>query len=252
MRHLSKNKANQILSLLDLGQSTRAIAAQTGVGHSTMQRVSASMGGDCIKSPGGCPHKLSSTTIHHAAHLITSGKVKTAKSATKLLRHTTSATFCATTLRRGLKGMGFKAKIKVKKPGLTVRHMRQCFAFATAHQDWTVEDWKKVVFTDETKLNRVEAKGREWVWVREGEKLSDRMVQKTQKYGGGHLMFWGCMSWEGVGNRAKIEPTMDADKYLTVLELALLSTMKMWKKTWKEKIFQQDNDSKHTSKKAKV
>ena len=28
--------------------------------------------------------------------------------------------------------------------------------------------------------------------------------------------------------------------------------MKMWEKTWKEKIFQQDNESKHTSKKAKV
>ena len=78
--------------------------------------------------------------------------------------------------------MDFKAKIKVKKLGLTVSHMRQHFTFAKAHQDWTVEDWKKVVFTDEIKLNRVKAKGREWVWVREGEKLSDRMVQKTQKY----------------------------------------------------------------------
>jgi hypothetical protein len=42
-----------------------------------------------------------------------------------------------------------------------------------------------------------------------GERLSDRLVQGTVKFGGGSLMMWGCMTWEGVGYAAKIYGRMD-------------------------------------------
>ena len=32
-----------------------------------------------------------------------------------------------------------------------------------------------------------------------GEGLTDRLVQGTVKFGGGSLMIWGCMFWEGPG-----------------------------------------------------
>ena len=38
-----------------------------------------------------------------------------------------------------------------------------------------------------------------------GEGLSDRLVQGTVKFGGGSLMMWGCMSWDGVGYSCKID-----------------------------------------------
>ncbi|KAG2070375.1 hypothetical protein BDR04DRAFT_1018812, partial [Suillus decipiens] len=38
-----------------------------------------------------------------------------------------------------------------------------------------------------------------------GERLSDRLVHGTVKFGGGSLMMWGCMTWEGVGYAAKID-----------------------------------------------
>ena len=36
------------------------------------------------------------------------------------------------------------------------------------------------------------------MWKKDGEGLSDRLVQGTKKFGGGSLM-WGCMTWEGAG-----------------------------------------------------
>lgn len=33
---------------------------------------------------------------------------------------------------------------------------------------WTVEDWKRVVWSDETKINRVGSDGRNWVWKKQG------------------------------------------------------------------------------------
>jgi len=61
--------------------------------------------------------------------------------------------------------------------------------YAEAHQHWTVDDWKRVVWTDETKVNCLGSDGKRWVWKREGEGLNDRLVQGTVKFGGGSLMF---------------------------------------------------------------
>ncbi|KIJ16551.1 hypothetical protein PAXINDRAFT_34368, partial [Paxillus involutus ATCC 200175] len=47
-----------------------------------------------------------------------------------------------------------------------------------------------------------------------GEGLSDRLVEGTLKFGGGSVMMWGCMAWEGVGYATKIDGRMDGDLYL--------------------------------------
>ena len=66
--------------------------------------------------------------------------------------------------------------------------------FSLSHKDWTREDWKKVLWLDETKINHLGSDGRQWVWKKDGEGLSDRWVQGTKKFEGGYLMMWGCMT----------------------------------------------------------
>ena len=88
--------------------------------------------------------------------------------------------------------------------------------FGLAHKDWTVEDWKGVVWSDETKINRLGSDGRKWAWKKAGEGLSDRLVQGTVKFGGGSVMVWGCMMWEGPGYACKIDGRMDGDLYVSM------------------------------------
>ena len=64
-------------------------------------------------------------------------------------------------------------------------------------------------------------------------------------------MVWGCMGWNGVGQLAEVEGRMDADQYVIILEDYLLPSMEDFGISTQELIFQQDNDPKHTSKKAK-
>jgi len=85
--------------------------------------------------------------------------------------------------------------------------------YSEAHQHWPVDDWERVVWTDETKVNHLGSDGKLWVWKREGEGLNDRLVQGTVKFGGGSLMFWGCMFWKGAGYGTKIDGRMDADLF---------------------------------------
>ena len=46
--------------------------------------------------------------------------------------------------------------------------------------------------------------------------LSDRLVQGTVKFGGGSLMIWGCMFWEGPGYTTKIDGNMAAEFFVSV------------------------------------
>ncbi len=56
---------------------------------------------------------------------------------------------------------------------------------ARIHEEWTVEDWKRVVFSHETKINRFNADGRTWCWVNDQKIFPDRAVKQTVKHGGG-------------------------------------------------------------------
>ena len=64
-----------------------------------------------------------------------------------------------------------------------------------------------------------------------GERLSDRLVQGTVKFGGGSLMIWGYMSWEGSGYTTKIDGRMDADLFVSILDDELQQSIRYYKKS---------------------
>lgn len=144
-----------------------------------------------------------------------------------------------------------KAVVKKKKPKLTQKHRKERLDYAIAHQHWTVEDWKKVVWSDETKINHVGSDGRKWAWKKAGEGLSDRLVEDTLKFGGGSVMMWGCMMWDGVGYACKVDGTMNGELYVSILEDELKNSIEYYGKETDEVIFQQDNAKIHTCKMAK-
>jgi hypothetical protein len=84
-----------------------------------------------------------------------------------------------------------------------------------------------------------------------GQELPDRLVYDTLEYGGGHVMLWGCMTWEGVGFACKRDGNMDGQLYKEILENELLQALEYYGLEVGDIIFQQDNDPKHISKKAK-
>jgi DDE superfamily endonuclease len=64
-------------------------------------------------------------------------------------------------------------------------------------------------------------------------------------------MVWGCMGWNGVGKLIEVEGKMDAEQYCEILEEGLVESFETLEMEEGEHYFQQDNDPKHTSKKAK-
>jgi Transposase/DDE superfamily endonuclease len=252
MRTLSSANQNRILSLLDAGLTLSNIAASTGYNISTVSRLRSKHRSHLYKSLGGRPAKLSPANIRHAQHLISSGKAETAVDVAKSLSQVNNQTLSAQTVHRGLKAAGMKAVTKKKRPILSKRHRKARMDFAITHQHWTVEDWKRVVWSDETKINRLGSDGKKWAWKKSGEGLTDRLVEGTLKFGGGSLMMWGCMLWDGVGYACRIDGRMDGDLYIKILEEDLQASIRHYGKCAGDVIFQQDNDPKHTCKKAQA
>src|SRR5258708_17588812 len=74
--------------------------------------------------------------------------------ATKSSQETFTVIISASTVRRGLKKCGLKAVVKTKGPVLSQCYHRERLDFAKSHEHWTLEDWKRVIWSD----------GRKWVW----------------------------------------------------------------------------------------
>ena len=59
------------------------------------------------------------------------------------------------TVRRRLREFTLKASLAYKKPLVALKNRKKRLSFAKDHEHWGVEDWKKVLFTDKTKVNLV-------------------------------------------------------------------------------------------------
>ena len=72
-------------------------------------------------------------------------------------------------------------------------------------------------------------------------------MQPTVKFGGGNIMVWRCMTWEGVGNLCLIEGNINKYVYHEILEMELLNTIHIHDLGEENVIFQHYNNPKHTS-----
>ncbi len=115
---------------------------------------------------------------------------------------------------------------------------RRCVLWAKAHLKWTVSKWKSVLWSDESKFDILVGNHRRCVLraKEEGDlpACHQHSVQKPAS-----LMVWGCISAYGMGSLHVLEGTMNAERYIKVLEQHMLPSR------WH--LFQQDNSKPHTA-----
>jgi hypothetical protein len=160
MKPLTTSQLSYILHLLDSGASAHHISSTTGTHLSTISRVRSKHRPELAKPTGGCPKLLSPSDTCYIIHLITSQKADNASQVKKMLTHTLPQSVSTKTIRRNLSRTGMKAVVKVKHPLLTARHKRNHLEWAMERRNWTMEDWKSIVWSDETKINRLGSDGR--------------------------------------------------------------------------------------------
>lgn len=248
MKKLSSTKRDQIIVHLNNGLSVREISMKTKIGKSTIGHIRLDIGIEDQSAPQGRPKKLSAQDIRLAVRKLSTGQLDNVVQVSKHLNSMKEESVHPETVRRAVKNEGMKAVVKKKKPLLSKYHKKARLAFAHKYKEWTEEDWAKVIWSDESKINLLGSDGHTWIWKKKGEGLIDREVQGTKKFGGGNIMVWGCMGWDGVGICCEVEGRMDGQQYVNILEQCLLESITKFGLEKDDVIFQQDNDPKHTCK----
>jgi transposase len=247
MREISVRVKNDIISLLKQGKSMRDICKRLGVGFGTVQKISTQIK---LVSPskGGRPKKLTKRQEKMCSKKIVLGEVKSCVHLTKVLNEQENIVVSRKTVARALNKRGLKAGEKKKKPALSKKNIAARLEFAKKYRNWTKNDWERVIFSDESKINFFNSDGRSWTWFDKDKPLESRNVQQTIKHGGGGIMIWSCITSKGVGYICHIEVNMTQDVYLEILEDDLISTIEFYGFEKEKIIFQHDNDPKHKAK----
>lgn len=249
-----EEKRAQIIGLKTLNLNNVEIAQKCGVHKSTVSRVLKRI--ETTKSisdskRSGRPAKLGDREKRYVVRML---KSKQGKNATEISQNFFSKTgikVSRNTVSRTFQQAGYVARVKKKKPLLTPAHMKRRLQWALEFQKFKIEDWEYVVWSDETKFNLFNSDGKEYYWTNNSGVLSPDSVKATKKYGGGCIMVWDCMTWDGLGVCKKIEGNMNAEVYSKILKEELIASLALYKMNPEHIIFQQDNDPKHTSRLAK-
>lgn len=259
MKPIKSSIVKDTLHLLEQRKSVRQVATEVGISKSSVQNISKRLVPARIKSKGGRPRKFDYRNAFYLRFLIHRGVISNATQATRRYNDENEDPVSKNTVRRALRDIGMKAKRATKKPRLTKEHKKARLDFAIQHKDWTEDDWKRVIWSDESKINRISSDGIRYVWVESDNEpkvnaadIDPKLVMPTVKHGGGSIMVWGCMTWDGPGYLARIDSTLDSELYIRILEEDLLNTVDWYNIDPEQYIFQQDNDSKHTAKRVKA
>uniref|UniRef100_A0A3Q3X304 Tc1-like transposase DDE domain-containing protein n=1 Tax=Mola mola TaxID=94237 RepID=A0A3Q3X304_MOLML len=106
------------------------------------------------------------------------------------------------------------------------------------HINWPKEKWRSILWTDESKIV---------IFGSRGHRQFPQYTVKTVMHGGTSIIIWACFSYYGVGPISRVPGIMDQFGYIKILEVTLPYAEDEMPLKW---VFQQDNDPKHTSKRA--
>lgn len=168
----------------------------------------------------------------------------------KELKENLNLNISITSIKSRIHESGLKGRVSRKKPYISPQNMKKRLAFAKQYVDQPMDFWKTIIWSDESKFEFVSNKRRKYVWRKDGEAFKHKFLKPSIKHGRGSIMVSGCFSFHGVGRLAFVNGILNGQKYVDLLINNLFMSINDLKME-NNYVFQQDNDPKHTSRKAK-
>lgn len=151
----------------------------------------------------------------------------------------------ATISRRIHELTGLNSYWKLLKPFVNEFQRRRRVRWCLAHRNWTVEQWRRVMWSDESPFTlSYNRRTRVWRWA--DEKFKPFALRGTLKHDL-KINVWGCFAAHGVGKICRIEGIMVKEMYRDILLEFLEPSVAELFPAGAPWMFQQDNDPKHTA-----
>lgn len=213
----------RILSLNEEGKSLRQISVAVGRSvcaiQNTIKKYKIERKFLCVreKKEHKDTKKLSARDEKYLFLLSKRNRRKTVPALTDELNVTRDNPVSKSTVRRSLLSFGMDGRVACKKPLLRRANVLKRLNFAREHVTWTEEQWAKVLFTDETKIEIFGSHRRVFVRRMEGERYLNSCLIPTVKYGGGSVMVWCGVCVNGALPLHRIDGIMKKETYHQIL-----------------------------------
>jgi hypothetical protein len=202
----------------------------------------------------GRPRILNETERKHLKSLVVRNK-KTRRQTLSQIRSTfineTNKPISIQTIRNELAKENLHSRIPRFSPLISESNKEKRYLWARTYENWTVEDFKRVVWSDESTYTQFRTSGFGRVWREPSEEFHEDCIAATVQKSFGR-MFWGCFSWVGLGPLVPLEGRVTGITHRDVLANYAIPTVKFHaKKVKKRFFFQEDNAPVHTARVAR-
>ena len=132
---------------------------------------------------------------------------------------------CARAVRNWLWDMGFSYKKVKRKTALKTAQKKKWLQWAKNKCTWTVDDWEKIIFSDESRIYVGHGDDAEtFVWRRGNEAYSDGWIKKQIKFLTS-VFIWDCMTRKGPGELTVVKTTISSRIYIDILDRFLIPSI---------------------------
>lgn len=154
-RHMDVETATRAVVLLQEGESQRAVAIRLGVSRRAIRNV-----WERFQETGSVARRRGSgrtraTTAQEDRYIQLTARrdrTVTARTLQTRLRQSTGTRVSDQTIRNRLHEDGQRSRMRVIRLKLTRAHRAARLRFAREHLNWTMDNWRTVLFSDECKV----------------------------------------------------------------------------------------------------
>jgi len=144
----------------------------------------------------GRPRKLNQRAIRHTHIIVEHDRRQSLSNITYSLNLGLSSPVTAPTIRSLLKTQfDMSHRVAAKKPFINAKQRKERLKWARERLGWTMEEWKRVIWMDESSVEVGKESRACKVWRRSGERYDKKCVVPTFRSGRTSLMVWGCISY---------------------------------------------------------
>ena len=187
-RHLDTENAIRAVNMLEQGKSQRAVANRIGVSRRAIRNVWERFQetGSVARTPRS--GRIRATTRQEDRYIrITAHRGErtvTARALQTQLRQSTGTQVSDQTIRNRLHEYGQRSRVRAIRPKLTAALRAARLRYAREHSNWTMDNWRSVLFTDEYKIKFLSDDKRVRVWRRQGERFTDPYILGSDRFRG--------------------------------------------------------------------
>lgn len=221
MRDLTDFEKGQIVGARMTGASITKVAEVFGFSRATISRTMTQFEKQGKTSNNrtkcGRPSKLSGRDRRTLNRIIKKNRRSTATKVRAELNQHLSNEVSTKTVRRELHNGGYHGRAAIRKPLLSSVNIQKRMLWCKDHKTWSPDQWRRVIFSDESSFSLFPTSGRVYVWRQPKEAFNPDCLLPTVKHGGGSVMVWAAISRDSLGPIVALHGRINSKDYLNIL-----------------------------------